>query len=82
MGEVGEVCSGNLPSMKLSKDIHLCSIPNLYMHTLLARRDAEGVPAPQALVGMATQWPAGTCVAVVQPDPLPVVLAAAPHHVV
>ena len=117
--------------MKLSKDIHLCSIPSLYMHTLLARRDVEGLPAPrlawgwlhthtlclhagmlrvfqhpgsrgdgrihthpactqgcggssstQARVGMAAQWPAGTCVAVVQPDPLPVVLAAAPHHVV
>lgn len=53
MGEVGEVCSGNLPSMKLSKDIHLCSIPSLYMHTLLVCRDAEGLPAPQARVGMA-----------------------------
>lgn len=67
--------------MKLSKAIHLCPLPSL-VHTLKSHTGTQGLPAPRARMGLVSQWPAVTCVAVVQPDPLPIVFAAAPHHVV
>lgn len=78
---VGPAGSRNLPG-KMSKETPLYSIPDLLhaqsSHTQTCMQPPLA-PSPQML---APHRLALTCVAVVQPDPVPVILAAAPHHVV